>query len=182
MLKLFQRVSMIVVAASLALAAAAHAADDFKICVDESGDVAIDACTRVIGSGRAPRAQVIESYRNRGVEWFIKKEYDKAIADATAAIKLAKDHSPSYYLRFRSYEAKGDEEHAKADLEQAISTDFNVEAYYSRGERKEKAGDTKGAIADYKAALENRKQKYDYITQQGFRDRASEALKRLSAQ
>ena len=167
--------------ASLMLATAALAADDFDVCVNESGTVAIDACTRVIMKG-TKRGQVIEAYRNRGVEWYFKKDYDHAIADATAAIKMQADHSPSYYLRYKAWQQKGDEDKSLADLEAAIRTDFNPEAYAARGEYKEKKGDVAGALADYKAALEKKKQKWDYIGQDKYIEEAREALKRLSAQ
>ena len=180
MLRLFRRLSLTAAATSVVLTAAALAADDFKICVDDSGDVAIEACSRVVTSGSSSRAQVIEGYRNRGVEWYVKKEYDKAIADATTAISMAKDHSPSYYLRFKAYQQKGDEVRARADLEQAIRTDFNLEAYVARAQIKEEAGDVPGAIADYKKALAKRKPKYDYLGAEKFLDTAKDAVARLS--
>jgi tetratricopeptide (TPR) repeat protein len=171
----------LVSAVSLALAAVA-ATDDFKTCVYDSGDVAIAACGRVIANpGSFTRGQVVEAYRDRGVEWYLKKDYDKAIDDASAAIRMDDGHSPSYYLRFKAWQQKGDEEHARADLDRAIKSDFNVEAFVARAEYREKSGDIAGAIADYKAALATRKSKYDYIGVDKVRDHAREELKRLSA-
>ena len=137
MARLFWHVSSLA-AACLMFAAAAIAADDFDLCVHESGAVAIDACTRVIKSGRFQRTQVIEAYRNRGVEWYLKNDYDRAIADASSAIKLAADHSPSYYLRAKAWQKKGDQQKYLDDLEAAIRTDFQPTAYVARAEEKEK--------------------------------------------
>jgi hypothetical protein len=80
-----------VVAAATILAAAAFgghaAADDGDICANESGDVAIAACTRAINSGRYKGNSLAVKYNNRGVEWRLKQDYERALSDYSAAIR-----------------------------------------------------------------------------------------------
>ena len=51
----------------LAGAVTALAATDPEICLDDSGDVAIEACNRVINSGRYSTEEVATAYINRGL-------------------------------------------------------------------------------------------------------------------
>jgi tetratricopeptide (TPR) repeat protein len=66
---------------------------------------------------------------NRTVIWRARGDFDRAIADATEAIRLAKAKAPAnimtppgsvtisaYIHRALAYEAKGDYEHAKQDF------------------------------------------------------------------
>ena len=40
-----------------------------------------------------------ESYYNRGIAYYEKREYDKAIADFSEVIKREPDHADAYILR-----------------------------------------------------------------------------------
>jgi hypothetical protein len=63
----------------------ATAADDRETCRNASGDVAITACTRLIESGKYGGHDLAILYTNRGVEYSLKRDLDRAIADLTAA-------------------------------------------------------------------------------------------------
>ena len=75
-----------------ALVQAAHAGPnpkaDSRTCSNASGEVAIAACNRAIQSRTFRGRGLAVLYQNRGVEWDAKRDYDRAIADYTEAIKL----------------------------------------------------------------------------------------------
>ena len=50
-------------------------ADDAQVCADESGDVAIAACTRAIKSGRYGGHALAAVYNNRCTEYLDKEEF-----------------------------------------------------------------------------------------------------------
>ena len=129
------------------------AADDVQTCVDESGDVAIAACTRAIASGQFRGDDLAGLYQNRAIEYKHKGDLDRALADYAEAIVL----SPSvgcYVCRGIAWMAKGDLVRAIADLDQAIKLNPKyVKAYYARGIAWNAKGDHDRAIADYSEAI-----------------------------
>jgi uncharacterized protein (TIGR03067 family) len=95
------------------------------------------------------------SFNNRGTAWFHKKDYAKALADYTEAIRLSPGGAAQYYRnRGVTWRAKKEYELAIADLNEAIrlATQF-ADAYNDRGlvwaDRKE----YDRAIADYNEAI-----------------------------
>ena len=88
-------------------------------------------------------------YTNRGVEYEIKKEYDKAIADHDQAIKIDPKNPAPYNNRGNAYVAKQDFEHAIADYDMAIKLNPKyAEAYLNRGMAKRNHGDMAGGESD----------------------------------
>jgi tetratricopeptide (TPR) repeat protein len=140
----------------LAHFSAAALADDRKTCQAESGNVAIEACNRVINSGRYRSDEVADAYINRGQEYYVKKEYDQAVEDATQAIRLnPKGSILAFGNRANALAMKGEHQRAIEDYTQAIKLDRNYAAAYTgRGLERQKIDDVRGAIADYKAALD----------------------------
>src|SRR5580698_9431232 len=60
-------------------------------CTGESGvdwEQQIVGCTEAIKSGKFSEQELAPVYRNRGNAYYFTKDYDRAIADYTAAIKL----------------------------------------------------------------------------------------------
>jgi len=94
--------------------------DDAKTCAYQSGDVAIAACSRAIKSGKYRGYQLAIKYLNRGAEWKIKKDYDRALADYNEAIRLSATYADAFYNRCIVYRIKEDYDHALADCNQAI--------------------------------------------------------------
>jgi tetratricopeptide (TPR) repeat protein len=94
------------------------------------------------------------SYYNRGITHWEKKEYDKAIADLTEAIRLGPNDSAmlimAYLNRGVAYSEKKEYDKAIADYTEIIRRDPNdVEAYFRRGTAYYDKGDYDRAIADY---------------------------------
>jgi tetratricopeptide (TPR) repeat protein len=137
----------------------ASAADDREICKTASGDAAIAACTQAIDSKKCAKKKFKRTlsllYTNRGVEYEIKKEFDKAIADHDQAIKVDPKNWAAYNNRGNAYAGKGDYDHAIADYDTAVKLNPKyAEAFYNRGLAKRKKGDATAADADIAQAKE----------------------------
>src|SRR6185312_1208918 len=97
------------------------AADDRDMCKTASGETAIEACTRAIDSKKFNNKKQVRVlsllHTNRGVEYEIMQEYDKAIADHDLAIKIDPKNPAPYNNRANAYLAKQDYEHAVVDFD-----------------------------------------------------------------
>src|SRR3954462_10627183 len=133
------------------------AADDRDVCKTASGDDAIAACTRAIDSKKFVKQKRVLSllYTNRGVEYGIKNEFDKAIADHDQAIKIDPKNPAPYNNRGNAYVGKADWEHAVVDFDMAIKLNPKyAEAFFNRGMAKRNRGDAEGSETDIAQAKE----------------------------
>ena len=136
------------------LAAVGAEASDIDNCANLSGNRAIQACDRIIKSGRYEGTDLAEAYVNRGQEYYLKNNYDRAIADITEGLRLDAEIVQGWVNRGNARSAKGQIEEAIADYTQAIKIDPETAAGYTgRGMELEKKGELKGALADYKTAI-----------------------------
>jgi tetratricopeptide (TPR) repeat protein len=128
---------------------------EFGECLEESGDVAIAACTRGINLGVFSGQQLLLLYSGRGHAYNAKGDYDRAIDDFSEAIRLDPKDSASFNGRCWARATTG------RDLEQAL-TDCNVslrlkpnnaDTLDSRGLVYLRLNRLADAIADYNAAL-----------------------------
>jgi len=67
------------------------------------------------------------AYHERGVAYGQRREYDKAIADCTEAIRLDPASAVTYYVRGLAYEKKGDKAKAEADFAKAKKLGYEPE-------------------------------------------------------
>ena len=85
--------------------------------------------TRPSGSTQSTHA-----YNNRGFARADKKEYDKAIADFSEAIRLDPKDATAYYNRGIAWAGKNEYDKAIADYSEAIRLDpKDASAYINRG-------------------------------------------------
>ena len=89
----------------------------------------------------------------RGVDFFQKKEFDKAIKEFTNAINLKSRYAAAYYDRACAYLAKSEYQKAINDFTVAVVINPKyVSAYFNRGIAHEKEGQIENAKADFQRA------------------------------
>ena len=117
-------------------------------------DPGLNACTRMVNSGRFKGKALAAIYRARG-SWKQKKgELDAALADYGISIRIEPDNVESYDYRADVYQQQGDLDRALEDYNHATRIDPTyAAAYYSRGLIYEKKDDIAKARAEYNAAL-----------------------------
>jgi tetratricopeptide (TPR) repeat protein len=143
---------MSVVAACFVVPAAAEDRED---CVRGSGDAAIEACTRLVGSGRFNKSNLALIYSNRANQWEHKGDLDKAMQDHAEAIRTDPTYAPGYMHRGNLYARRGDYERAIADQSEAIRLDpAYPNGFYNRGLTYSHMGDHERAIADFTKGIE----------------------------
>jgi tetratricopeptide (TPR) repeat protein len=134
-------------------------ADDMQICHDESGDVAIAACTRVIESGKVNKRTLAYAYTSRGVEWRAKGEVDRAIWDHSEAIRTDATVPEAWYNRGNAWRQKKDPDRAIKDYDEAIRLRASDPDFFTnRGLAYQDKGDEPHAQADFAVAERLKKQ------------------------
>jgi Tfp pilus assembly protein PilF len=123
-----------------------RSADDAKTCIKESGDVAIDACSRAIKSSRLSGHALARLYLSRGVERRSKEDYDLALADFAEALKVDKKYADAFFNRCSIYNFKKEYDLAIAECSQAIKLGPAADATVAGGG--ERLGKDR-AISDY---------------------------------
>lgn len=127
---------------------------DYQACRDSSGDEAIAACGRAIGSGKFSGDFLAVLHVNRGVERGNKNDPEGALSDYDEAIRLNPSNAKALNNRGASYFEKSEYDRAIQDLDQAIKLQPDYSrAFRNRGDAYRKKGDRDHAIADYQKAL-----------------------------
>jgi len=109
------------------------ASDDANICVKESGDAGIDACSRAIQSRRYTGHVLARQYLSRGVERRTKQDYDLALSDFAEALKADKKYADAFYNRCAIYNFKKEYDTAVAECSQAIKLGPGTETMAAGG-------------------------------------------------
>ena len=119
--------------------------------LDGKLDEAIPLCTQEIAL--SPKSA--DGYNTRGVAYYLKQDYDAAIADYSKAISLDPKGKPNFYTnRGMAYAGKGLFDPAIIDFDQAIAMDpKDFLAYSGRGRAYAGKGDLDRAIAEYTRSL-----------------------------
>jgi len=128
--------------------------------------------------------QTVQDYASQAVNYYIEKDYDRAITAASQVIRLAPNIFNGYFLRGASYIQKGNYDNAIADLTNAIALEPNnadnyserARAYFLKGywrhaeadadialrlnPKKESAQNVKNTITVDKGFLDTSKSKY----------------------
>jgi tetratricopeptide (TPR) repeat protein len=108
-------------AVSIAVFGLSRLDDSSERCFSQDGDAAITACTQAIQSGRFSGAELASIYDNRAIELRQQGEFDRAIADYSAAIRIDAELTGAYAGRGLAYEGKAEAENAKADYRKALT-------------------------------------------------------------
>jgi len=122
------------------------AADVRKDC--QSGQ--IDSCTQILQSNPAD----FNALANRGVGLRLSGEYDRAIADFDAAVRVNPDMAGLYLERGLAYDAKGEHLPAIRDFSEAIERKSDlVQAHFGRAIAYQAVGQRDQAITDMNNAM-----------------------------
>jgi tetratricopeptide (TPR) repeat protein len=135
-------------------AATAAPRDDFDICYRESGDTAIDGCTRAIASGKYRGRDLAVLYSNRGSEWYDLGNNDRAMRDHNEAIRIDPKYGSAYSNRGNVYSSLGQRERAIEDYDEALRLNpDDAKALNNRGDEYTLLGKYELAIHDLDAAI-----------------------------
>jgi tetratricopeptide (TPR) repeat protein len=114
-----------------------------------------DKFMKVDGSPSDLRVDFVSATRcyNRGVTSLGRKDYDRAIADFTEAVRCNPKYAFAYYNRAVAYLGKKDYDHAIADYDQVIALNPKLaSAYSNRGNAYRTKGTLDRANADFDQA------------------------------
>lgn len=118
--------------------------------------IAVDACTRMMDSGKLPPSAGLYPRANAYAQL---GQWDKAASDYGKLIALSQDRADLYRNRGFAREELGQYDKAAEDYARAIKLDPKVVGYYyDRGYTYERLGRHDLAAADFAAAMENRPQ------------------------
>jgi tetratricopeptide (TPR) repeat protein len=121
--------------ASIMLAPQVNAQEE-KTCYTQTGDAAIAACTRAINSGRLTGRDLAGTFLYRGTAYKGNRDFDRAIADFSEAIRLNPDSPFAYGQRGLVYNQMSDYDRAIADLTRFIALNpgrqYLADAYIAR--------------------------------------------------
>jgi Tfp pilus assembly protein PilF len=119
---------------------------------------AIPACNRAVETGAAIRGSkdyLATAFYGRAKVWFCGRQYERAIDDATSALKLAPREAILYVARGQYRHAAGQLDDATADLDQALKLSPNdFEAFIQRSSVWRDKGDLPAALRDISRAIE----------------------------
>ncbi|MGL6072776.1 MAG: tetratricopeptide repeat protein [Fimbriiglobus sp.] len=106
---------------------------------------------------------VYSAFANRGECWLEKKDYDKAIADCSEAIKLNPKDVTAFIIRADAYFEKKDYKSSFNDLHRVLSIEpKNAGAHLGRAVMQAKLKNYADAESDFKKAMELNADRYVY--------------------
>lgn len=127
-------------------------------CLTNEGtpDLRAQYCTRVIQSGQFSREDLAYAYFSRGIAYYDKDDYDRAIQDYTEAIRLDPKQADFFMCRGIAYHRKGDYDRAIQDFTVATRVTSKEAAwgYRNRGTIRFEQGQLQDAGRDLAKALE----------------------------
>ena len=128
--------------------------ENLSKCRSADPDTKIAGCTALIQTSHGIAEYLSTAYNNRGVAYFEKGEYDRAIQDFNEAIHLSSNAEAAYYGRGLAYKKKGDFDRAIQDFNEAIRLNPNFErAYYDRGNAYIDKEEYDRAVQDFNEAI-----------------------------
>jgi tetratricopeptide (TPR) repeat protein len=143
----------------LAMPARAATAADRDECAASADkpDVGRAACSRLIDDASESVAERVEAFKNRGRGSFNRKDYDRAIADYSEAVKLSPKDAWAFAHLCEAYESQEDHDAAIADCTEAIKIDPKYGwAYNNRGVAYYGLHEYDAALADHAEAISSR--------------------------
>ena len=136
----------------------AQSNDDAKKCVAEAERndfyLSIDYCTRAIQAGELSEQDLAIVFSNRGLAYYNKKDYERAVQDYNHAIGLGLRDADLFYRRGLVYFENNDYNRAIQDFDEALKLNADyAAALQKRGWTYESKKDYDQAIRDYDRAI-----------------------------
>jgi tetratricopeptide (TPR) repeat protein len=126
---------------------------DLASCTAAKNRAAAAACTRVMDSGRLPRAQMYIGHFNRGTAYRRAGDFDQAVSDFSKVLELKPGFARAYEARGMTEDDRGNRDKALADINEAIKRDDKAWQFlYSRAVVLRADGDADDALRDLDAA------------------------------
>jgi tetratricopeptide (TPR) repeat protein len=108
--------------------------ENLNNCQSVDPDAKITGCTALLKADQDATKNRAVIYGSRGVGYYGKGDYDRAIQDTDQAIRLNPNEPSFYYTSGLAYKKKGDYDRAIQEFNEAIRLNPNFErAYYDRG-------------------------------------------------
>ena len=135
--------------------------ENLNNCQSVDPDAKIAGCTALLKADQETTKNRAVIYGSRGVGYYSKGDYDRAIQDTDQAIRLNPNEPSFYYTSGLAYKKKGNFDRAIQDFDEAIRLNPTFErAYYDRGnayidkeEYNRAIQDLNRAIQDYNQAI-----------------------------
>ena len=131
-------------------------ADDRGTCFNDKSpaDAAVEACSRLISSGKYKTEELAKVHLWRGRAFNAKPDYDRAINDFDQSIQLNLKIAVTYNYRGHAYRLKGEHDRAIADFAESIRLDpKSTVPYELRGQILALKGEHDRAIQDFNEAI-----------------------------
>ena len=93
---------------------------------DESDDLRITGCSRLINARELSTRSIASAYNKRGIAWKNKGEFDKALADYAMAIRTDPKQRYPWHNRAHLWLSKEEYDKAIADFNQAIKLEPSI--------------------------------------------------------
>jgi tetratricopeptide (TPR) repeat protein len=121
-----------------------------------SDDQSLATCDRALNLERLDRRSRIATLVNRGTVHLRRRNGEAALADLEAVIALQPDHAEAHLNRGAALVMMRRPGPAVAAMTEALSLGVREphKAYLNRGAAREELGDLRGALEDYRTALE----------------------------
>jgi tetratricopeptide (TPR) repeat protein len=137
------------------LAAAPVRAETALDCFNEDREQWIPGCTALIESHTLDGDQLSRAYAMRALGYSLKGQYDRAIGDYDAALKIVPDFAVALNNRAWAYYRSGRGAQGMADVEKSLRLNpLSEHTWDTRAHIRQSMGNFAGALADYDKAIQ----------------------------
>lgn len=140
---------------STLLAVGAQANDSYLGCFGENASQRVAACTEIIEAPHTDSTSRSMAYSMRALAYSLRHEFDQAIEDYDAAIRINPDFAVALNNRAWAYFKMGRPADGLPDVERSLALDpTSPHAYDTRAHIRQWLGGPEGALADYRRAMQ----------------------------
>jgi tetratricopeptide (TPR) repeat protein len=158
--------SLRLIALGLAVMTGAAFADPARDCQQEEDyELSIRGCSYFIEM--AGRGNIVMSLNRRGLAYYRKGEFERALADLDQAIRLSPNYRNAYNSRAWVLLKARRLEEARIDVNKAIAFVPNADNLDTRGHILLALGDIEGALNDFNYALQGRPESISALSGRG---------------